>query len=272
MDIAEKEGLEMKAIVIPSGKDPDEAVREDPVAFKKAVEKAIPIYDFFLTSIQKRYDLNSPLGKKKAGAELLPIIFRMTNAIVQGHYIKKIAQLLGVSEEYVDQEMRKIKVPFGQDVKSDRQDDIHKLTRQEKIELYTLALLLQGKTLDLWKEVKQGISFADISSLPVRRIFEALEQFLADNQDFSISLFVQTLPTELLTVLDQAYLWDISGITDDEALYQEEWQKTLKELKRTMIRQKIQMINKETSVEEDPTLQGRLSELTRELSLLEKSS
>jgi len=62
IDISEREGLEMKAIIIPSGKDPDDAVREDPIAFKKAVSAAIPIYDFFLTSIKKRFDMTSASG------------------------------------------------------------------------------------------------------------------------------------------------------------------------------------------------------------------
>jgi DNA primase len=271
IDIAEREGFEMKAIVIPSGKDPDDAVREDPVSFKKAVAGAIPIYDFFLSSIQKRYDLTTPSGKKKASAELLPILFRITNAIVQGHYVKKLAQLMGVSHEYVDEEMRKIKVPFGTLPAKDGKEPVEALSRQEKIELYTLALLLQGKTHALWNDVKQEIPLEDFSYMPVRQIVEKLEAYLGDHADFSITLFVKTLPSELIAILDKAYLWDVSGITDDETLYQEEWKKTLRELHRTVIRKKIQDINKEVSTTEDPTLQGRLSELTRELSLLEKS-
>jgi len=271
IDIAEREGLEMKAIIIPSGKDPDEAVREDPASFKKAVSAAIPIYDFFLASVQKRYDLTTPHGKKKASDELLPILFRMTNAIVQGHYIKKLAQLMGVSEEYVDEEMRKIKVPFGTPSGKDGKEPVEIVSRQEKIELYTLALLLQGKTNTLWEDVKQAIPLEDFSSMPVRQILEKLEAYLTDNADFSITLFVKTLPSELIFILDKAYLWDVSGITDDETSYQEEWKKTLRELHRTVIRKKIQDMSSEVRTIEDPTLQERLSELTRELSVLEKS-
>jgi DNA primase len=271
IDIAEREGLEMKAIIISSGKDPDEAVREDPVSFKKAVSAAIPIYDFFLASVQKRHDLTTPSGKKKASEELLPIMFRMTNAIVQGHYIKKLAQLMGVSEEYVDEEMRKIKVPFGTAPVKDGNEPVEIVSRQEKIELYTLALLLQGKTHTLWEDVKQGVPLEDFSYMPVRQILEKLEVYLGDNADFSITLFVKTLPSELISILDQAYLWDVSGITDDETSYQEEWKKTLRELHRTVIRKKIQDMSSEVRAVEDPTLQERLSELTRELSVLEKS-
>ncbi|HCM82819.1 TPA: DNA primase [Patescibacteria group bacterium] len=272
VDIAEREGFEIKAILIPSGKDPDEAVREDPVGFKKAVNSAIPIYDFFLTSIQKRFDLATAFGKKKASEELLPILFRMTNAIVRGHYVKKLAQLIGVSEEYVDEEMRKVKLPLGTEQDTKEKETAEVLTRQEKIELYTLALLLQGKSKELWTDLEQAVPISDFSYPPVKRILQELQTYLAKTRDFSISAFVKTLPSELVSVCDQAYLWDVSDSTDTEAKYQEEWKKTVRELKRAIIRKKIADLNQELHAVDDPTLQERLSELTKELSLVEKSA
>jgi len=272
IDVAEREGLEMKAIIIPSGKDPDEAVREDPVVFKKAVAGAVPIYDFFLASVQKRFDLSSPSGKKKASEEILPILFRMTNSIVQGHYSKKLAGLLDVSEEHINEEMRKIKVPFGQEQEGEKNNAMEKLTRQEKIELYVLALLLQGDTKILRNDLKETVPIADFSYQSVQRIVERLEDYVSLNDEFSISVFVKTLPSELVSILDKAYLWDISEITDDQAAYQEEWKKTLRELKRTIIRSKIQQLNAKSQTEENPELQEKLSELTRSLSVLEKSA
>jgi len=271
IDIAEREGLEMKAIVIPSGKDPDEAVREDPIGFKKAVSAAIPIYDFFLASIKKRFDMASATGKKRASEEILPLLFRITNSIVQGHYIKKTAEIMGVSQEYVDEEMRKIKPPLGREQKQESDTPNQALSRQENIELYTLALLLQGKTKKLWEDLEKAIVISDVSHSPVQRILKAFKQYNAENQDFSIQTFVRTLPSELLPIVDQAYLWDMSSIVDDEETYEEEWKKTVRQLHRTIIRKKIQDLNRENRIVEDPSVQERLSELTKELSTLEKS-
>lgn len=271
MDIAEREGFEMKAIIIPSGKDPDEAARTDPVAFKKAVNSAIPIYDFFLTSVQKRFDLTTVSGKKKASEELLPIFFRMTNSIVRGHYVKKLAALLGVSEEYVEEQMRKVRLPVGEGRTSDEPIVKEVLSRQEKIELYTLALLVQGKTNDLWESLVREVPLSDISNKPIQRILEHLQTNVG-NQDFSIPEFAKTLPSELIPLLDQAYMWDLSAIPDDPESNQEEWTKTVRELHRTIIRQKIADLNKKAAGEEDLELQEKLSSLTKELSVLEKSA
>ncbi|KKT46271.1 MAG: hypothetical protein UW37_C0027G0009 [Candidatus Gottesmanbacteria bacterium GW2011_GWA2_44_17] len=64
----------------------------------------------------------------------------------------------------------------------------------------------------------------------------------------------------------------MSDSTDTEAKYQEEWKKTVRELKRAIIRKKIADLNQELHAVDDPTLQERLSELTKELSLVEKSA
>ena len=106
----------------------------------------------------------------------------------------------------------------------------------------------------------------------MKRILQELQTYLAKTRDFSISAFVKTLPSELVSVCDQAYLWDVSDSTDTEAKYQEEWKKTVRELKRAIIRKKIADLNQELHAVDDPTLQERLSELTKELSLVEKSA
>jgi DNA primase len=272
IDIAENAGLEMKAIIIPSGKDPDEAVREDPVGFKKAVKDAVPIYDFFLLSVKKRYDLSTASGKKKASEEILPVFSRMTNAIVKGHYVKKFATMLGVSEESVQDEMKKIKLPIGRSRVEEQEVKADTLSRQEKIELYTLALLLQGNTKELWNDVARAIPSADISYPGVRRIFEEIQHYVENHENFSIQEFAKVIPSEFIPLLDKAYLWDTSSIEQGGEEYLLEWRKTVRELHRTIIRAKIQELNKKTENVEDPELQEKLSLLTKELSTLEKSN
>jgi len=178
---------------------------------------------------------------------------------------------MGVSEEYVDEEMRKIKPPLGREQKQESDISSQALSRQENIELYTLALLLQGKTKKLWEDVEKAMVISDVSFVPVQRIFKALKEYTPENQDFSIQTFIRTLPSELIPIIDKAYLWDISSIVDDEQTYEEEWKKTLRELHRTIIRKKIQDLNRNNRIVEDPSVQERLSEFTKELSALEKS-
>lgn len=65
IEIADRSGLDMRVVMLPSGKDPDEAVREDAAGVKKAIKNAIPIYDYFISSAVKRFDATTAFGKKK---------------------------------------------------------------------------------------------------------------------------------------------------------------------------------------------------------------
>jgi len=91
---AEKLDLEVRIVKLPIGKDPDEAVRTDLQAFKKAISRPIPIYDFLIKVAQKKYSEDTSFDKKKIGEEVIPFIERITNPIVRSHYVKKISSIL----------------------------------------------------------------------------------------------------------------------------------------------------------------------------------
>jgi len=122
------------------------------------------------------------------------------------------------------------------------------------------------------KELLSEISpIADFTYTPIKRILEVLKEYIAKHKDFSVTVFARMLPSELVPVLDQAYLWDVSSIIDKEDQYLEEWKKTVRELQRSIIRKKIQDLNAKARTGADSDLQERLSELTKELFQVEKS-
>lgn len=91
IELAEKAGLHLKVVKLPIGKDPHDALRENPVLVKKAILQALPVYDYLIDSAKERFDTASAWGKKKAAEELVPFFSRIENAIVQAHYVKKLA-------------------------------------------------------------------------------------------------------------------------------------------------------------------------------------
>ena len=108
----------------------------------------------------------------------------------------------------------------------------------------------------------------------VRRVMEQIESYSKQDTAFVVSEFAQTLPKELLPVLDEAYLWDISTIAEDPEAYQKEWNKTLKEVQKSIIRRSMRDVTEKikSSKEEDAqALQQELVKLTVEFTALEKS-
>lgn len=272
IEIADRAGLDMRVVILPTGKDPDEAARENPVALRKAIKEAIPIYDYFIESAKKRFDGATAFGKKKIGEELLPLFAKIENPIVQGHYLKKLAGVLDATEEALRETMKKqsSNYPMPAGLRDEGKEEQKKqYSRWEKLELYTLALLLQGKTKELFEEFSDFVD--DVTNPAVKKILEHLKEFLKKHSSFIIKDFAKSLPPELIPTLDEAFLWDIGDFLDSGELFLREWASTLREFERAIVKQKIHAISAKIHVggesEKDEQL---LRGLTDRLKSLEK--
>lgn len=280
IEIAERIGFDMRVASMPSGKDPDEAARENPGLLKKAIKDAVPIYDYFIASAQKRHDAKTSYGKKKISEELIPVLAKIENPIVQGHYIRVTAQALGVSDETIQDGLTRIRSGNGF-IRKEVAPDLPGtpiISRSERMELYLLALLLQGPTIALFGAYTAVYRIDEMSYVPVRRIVELLDAYIVDHPVFSLKDFADLLPAELGHVFDEAFLWDISGFLEDTDRFDREWQKVLFEVKRLRIRSRIEMVSKALhdptrhSDSEAEALQLEMITLSRELAALEKEA
>lgn len=281
IEIADRAGLDMRVVQLPTGKDPDEAARSDPTRFKKALKEATPIYDYFISSVIKRFDPADAFGKKKISEELLPILSKIENPIVQGHYVKKLAGTLGVSEDAIIDGMQKTvrEERVGRKTSRDTATDVKTTrTREENLELYILALVLQGKTLDLYEQLHEEVRMSDFSAAPVRQILEQLDVHLREHSVFLIKDFADRIPGELSAVLDEAFLWDLADALTDENRFSKQWEKAMTEFKRVGLRRHISLLTKEltggSGITQDRELaiQQELRAFMTTLNDLEKSS
>ena len=112
----------MRVVTIPSGKDPDDAARENPGLLKKAIKDASPIYDYFLSSALKRFDVATSFGKKKISEEFLPVLAKLENPIVQGHYIRELAIALSLSEDAIQEGLVKLRSSKGRPLTESKAD------------------------------------------------------------------------------------------------------------------------------------------------------
>ena len=280
IEIAEKLGFDMRVARMPSGKDPDEAARENPALLKKALKDAEPMYDYFLSSALSRYDVASSYGKRKISDEFIPVLLKIDNPIVQGHYIRKLASGLGLSEDMIQSGLSRYRTSGSTSLREKVQQDAEKqqtLTRLERAEVYLAALILQGKTAELLNKSIAVIPVSDLGYLPVKRIIEKLEEYLNTHQQFVAGDFAATLPEELIPAFDEAFLWDISDFLDDEVRFLREWDKSLREVKRAHIRYQTEEISRllrdaNGATDHHDALQQKLKVLTDELAALEKSA
>jgi DNA primase len=146
--------VEVKAVLMPQGKDPDELISEDPALWQNLVEQAEPIIDFSLRVVLSRVDINKIKDKSLVVQKLLPVIYGIKDPVQQAHYVQKLALILKISESNLTNTLLSkpaLAVPLG---KSGINQRGQRLTAIEQprfshqlisspIEEYCLALLLQ---------------------------------------------------------------------------------------------------------------------------------
>lgn len=279
IELAEKAGFDMRVLSLPSGKDPDEAVRESPGLFKKAVKDARPIYDYLLGSAVSRHGTVTSFGKKKIAEEYLPVLSRIDNPIVRGHYIRELSQAIRVPEETVREGLLRVAVRGGR-AETAKTPDLPgrpSLSRLEKTELYALSLLLQGSTSLLLEKFRATVPDGSLYYRPVRAITGKLTEYMSGHPAFNVQEFAGTLPPELIAVFDEAFLWDISAILDDDTRFMREWQKTVREVRRLRLRKIMEDLSltlRDLDADSDKysTIQGELRDVSNALAALEKSA
>ncbi len=284
IEIADSAGLDMKVVHIPNGKDPDEAVRENPSIFKKAIKDAVPIYDYFLSSALNRFDAATAFGKKKISEELAPILVKIENPVVQQHYVKKVALALDSSEDVIDDSMRRVKMGYKERTVEKSASPAEASTRPEKLEMYILALLLQGKTFELFEDLQESGILPEFTHPAVHKIIDHLVTYLSPKEGepegakiFLIKDFADMIPKELLSALDEAFLWDITDLLNDEELFTREWLRAIRDFKTVVLRRKIHDMTEDIQKNEGDSkkiveFQRALQRLTDDLRGLDKSS
>ncbi len=163
--------------------------------------------------------------------------------MIKAHYIKKLAEVLGVSEDAVNQEVEKKYIPARQDSEGQAQKQEEPQTRQERLEEYLLALVLV-----LGDKMAPAVKRIDIKSLSQgasARVFNQLQQWFTKQTVWEINRFVTTLPEELVGAVDTAYLTDLKQTASDPDALAAEIDKTLSELKKMAAKIKLSQLTRE---------------------------
>jgi len=108
VNLAIELGFSAKVISLPSAKDPADYLKENALSWPEAVQTAQNLIEFCLNNAVKSNNPKTVEGKKEIGRAVLPIVKRIPNKIEQAHWIQKIAQILGVSEDVLMRELDKI--------------------------------------------------------------------------------------------------------------------------------------------------------------------
>ncbi|OGY25066.1 MAG: DNA primase [Candidatus Woykebacteria bacterium RBG_16_43_9] len=235
IEIAENAGMNIRVVQLHQGKDPDEIIRKDPLAWKKAIKEAVPIYDFFIDSAISKYGTSGAEAKKKVAAATLTDIAKINDEISKAHYLQTLSSKLGVEEAVLRTAMNKYqsKEPTTVDIK-----EVLEKPLSEKgkilIEKYLLALILQGGQFP--QEAEDKI----LDEAQLRELFAKIKQFINSEGRLKVKVLIKTIPTALLPTFDELLLLDINEeILEDEEKLQREINYCTSRLKELNLRTKL---------------------------------
>lgn len=270
ISMIEKEGITATVIVPPQGKDPDELLNENPLAFKKALKEDKSVYEFIIESAVKQYDPATSEGKKQILSKTLPYIAVIDNEVIREHYLKKLAESLDTSFDAINREADKtIKPEKAVPAATPK----IQLPREEILEIYLLSLIFQSnqpkKNLSL---VRNELSGVKLATPVLEKVLKHLDEYQQPGVEFEIANFTTFLPSELHVPFDTAYLSPIPEF-DRKDLFEKELLKITKQVKTGSVKKSLKMLGeaikeaeREKNEEKIEKLEGEFSSLTQLLS------
>ncbi len=263
IDEAEKFDFEIRVVTIDFAKDPDEALKKDPDKFKKLITKSMPIYDFLIETAQKRYPEESAFAKKKIGEEVIPMIEKISNPIVRTFYIKKLAGILEVSENTVENLVFQLKIKKKQlSLNKIKYNKPVEDSRELTIDKYVLSVVFQSEDSNkIYRNVFEVLKpkyFLHPSYEKICRLFfEEIEK----NGKVDINHFGKKLPDELRPIFDEIFLF----ASIDHNLSNESLDRLINEIKKYYFKREIKKILSEEETEEKKKQLKKISENLKEV-------
>ena len=272
LDLSLQLGFSVYVVKIEGAKDPDELLKKDPAAFKKALEDA-PLYlDFFFDKAFENYDPNSIQNKKQIVVSLLPLVQKLADPLEISHYVRILAQRLGTTEKTIYEILAKNKPKADRFAQPQpQQNPAPKVLVKNRTELLEQKLL--GYALfreDLRKEILAAGIKDQLRTEQINQILGQLSELSGDSTD--IDAFISALqsdPRELakmsLFMVESEY-----SASEDPKIFDREFAKTLQEFKNNSAKIQMNSIVAEMVVAEQKKDKQKLDELNQKFMEISK--
>lgn len=205
-EILKDTGLNVRVIVVPDGKDPDEFIKKNgPERFKALLEGAVSEIEYKLLTAVEGIDVSSDDGKLKYLSKAADIIANTPDAIARDLYISRLSDKYGITRQTLENRVKEIR---KQNARRKQTSEINRIInpRYERstvipeknaypaavsAEENIIAVLLSHPDFTEYAEEKlDGSKF--ISSF-CRRVYERMLELYNAGNDYDLSAFGETL-------------------------------------------------------------------------------
>ncbi|MCP3899100.1 MAG: toprim domain-containing protein, partial [Desulfobacteraceae bacterium] len=222
INIFVNEGIELKILILPQGKDPDSFIMEHgKQAFIEKAKQALTIMQFLMTLAIKNHG-NSIQGRVAVLDEMKLYLSQIQDSVLRSLHIRELAEKLNVDEKAVLEKVKeehsslRNKKPFIIDRDEDSYEETHESIRREK---QMVSLMLQFPEIN--KEVSERKVLDFFYSEKLKKIGEKALSFDCDRDQFLSQFMANIEGNEELEVIAPLVISDIGDIKEvfDKSVY-----------------------------------------------------
>ncbi len=246
IELAQAQGFSIKVVAMPDGEDPADIISKKPKAFKKLIDQARSILEFYFETTFFRFDEKKPENKSKIAEILLPVIKKIPNKIEQSHWIQKLSGQLEVSEESIREELKKTKKEIAEAVSKEKIAPAPK-TRKEMLEEKIISLILKFPA--HMSVIKND--YLDCFSDSTKEIIIKLKEQKVDKNMPLEKMLKENFSEKEIDFLNYLYLKADIEIEGDNIKPLEEIDVCLMEIQTLKIKAKLNRLSKQIKQEEE---------------------
>jgi DNA primase len=106
------DGFTVDVVTLPDGVDVDELlVQSGRAVVDDYLAKAVPFMDYFIAQAQKRHPGMAPETKLAIARDVLPVIHKIKDPLLQDEYLGRLANALRVEKAILGQQMKRLRLP-----------------------------------------------------------------------------------------------------------------------------------------------------------------
>jgi len=219
LDLLIEEDMSVKIALLASGEDPDSFVQRQGIEeFCKRIESAQSLFDYKVNALMEKHDRKTPEGKAKISAEMLATIAKYKNEVLRQEYVRQLAHVLGISEDALRVELKKINTSISKDESAPAVRSKKSVVRAVERDLLRLMLEEQA----MIPLVQEEVNLDDFQDTQVRSVVEYVFDCSKKEKSVNISHLIQCFKDqETLQFLSELMAANEIVVEDKDSLRQD---------------------------------------------------
>ncbi len=194
LDLLIEQDMNVRVASLATDEDPDSYIRKFGLTnFNERIQAAQSLFDFKWEWLTKQFDPKVIEQRAEICKQMLQTIYKISNEVVRHGYLLQLAERLGLPEQVVLKEGKKLDeflsrkekpaaVPTGKTVA---------VKPLSPVDMQFLTLVLND--LSLLKVAKDSITAEEFDDVRTQKILQGLYEFENEEDDFSVASFLNTL-------------------------------------------------------------------------------